>query len=250
MLSPVLTLNGKYAIMGGLEPISCELMLHFAIRYLAGGSFYDVWATAIISKPSFHRLVWHIIDCINRCDALAVKLPGPNELDKVWQGFEAFSWDGVLNGCIGALVGYLQCIAAPSHKECGNVGAYFSGHYCVYGVNLQAMWLPLEKLTILLQFKRLLSKLGLKHCLLGILLQWIVLTAFQNMQSLLILVHNVTLNVVTTLIFLSQLQIQIEMAFGLLVTMWCILHTPINCKLCNIHEKNVTYLLLTPQLLH
>jgi len=139
MLSPVLTSNGKYAIMGGLEPISCELMLHFAIRYLAGGSFYDVWATAIISKPSFHRLVWHIIDCINRCDALAVKLPGPNELDKVWQGFEAFSWDGVLNGCIGALVGYLQCIAAPSHKECGNVGAYFSGHYCVYGVNLQAM---------------------------------------------------------------------------------------------------------------
>jgi hypothetical protein len=29
---------------------------------------------------------------------VAVKLPGPNELDKVWQGFEAISWDGVLNG--------------------------------------------------------------------------------------------------------------------------------------------------------
>jgi hypothetical protein len=27
MLSPALALNGKYAIMGGLEPISCELML-------------------------------------------------------------------------------------------------------------------------------------------------------------------------------------------------------------------------------
>jgi len=67
------------------------------------------------------------------------KLPGPNELDKVWQGFEAISWDDVLNGCIGALDGYLQCIAAPSHKECGNVGAYFSWHYCVYGVNIQAM---------------------------------------------------------------------------------------------------------------
>jgi len=26
-LSPALALNGKYAIMGGLEPISCELML-------------------------------------------------------------------------------------------------------------------------------------------------------------------------------------------------------------------------------
>jgi hypothetical protein len=45
----------------------------------------------------------------------------------------------VLKGCIGALNGYLQCIAAPSHKECGNVGTYFSGYYCVYGVNIEAM---------------------------------------------------------------------------------------------------------------
>ena len=60
-------------------------------------------------------------------------------MDKVRQGLEAISWDGVLNGCIGALDGYLQCIAAPSHKECGNLDAYFSVHYCVYGVNIQAM---------------------------------------------------------------------------------------------------------------
>jgi hypothetical protein len=59
-------------------------------------------------------------------------------LDKLQQGFQKISWDGVLNGCIGALDGYLQCIAAPSHKECGNVGAYFSGHYFVYGLNIQA----------------------------------------------------------------------------------------------------------------
>jgi hypothetical protein len=45
----------------------------------------------------------------------------------------------VLNSCIGALDGYLQFIAAPSHKECGNVCAYVSGHYCVYRVNIQAM---------------------------------------------------------------------------------------------------------------
>ncbi len=45
----------------------------------------------------------------------------------------------MLNGCIGALDEYLQCIAAPSYKDCGNVGAYFSGHYCVYTVNIQAM---------------------------------------------------------------------------------------------------------------
>jgi hypothetical protein len=46
----------------------------------------------------------------------------------------------VLNGCIGALDGYLQCITAPSHKECGNVGAYYSGHYCMYGVSIKAIY--------------------------------------------------------------------------------------------------------------
>jgi hypothetical protein len=139
LLSPTLTLNEKCAKIGGLEPISPEVMLHCTIRYLADGSYHDVWATAIISKPSFYHIVWHTIDCINRCEALAIKLPGHQELDIVRQGFQGISWDGVLNGCVGALDGYLQHIAAPSYKDCGNVGAYFSGHYCIYGVNVQAM---------------------------------------------------------------------------------------------------------------
>jgi hypothetical protein len=83
--------------MGGLEPISCELMLHCTICYLAGGSFHDVWATAVISKPSFYHIVWHTIYCINRCKALAIKLPGHHDLDIVQQGFQGISWDGVLN---------------------------------------------------------------------------------------------------------------------------------------------------------
>jgi hypothetical protein len=87
LLSPALTLNEKYAVMGGLEPISCELMLHCMIHYLAGGSFHDVQATAIISKPSFYCLVWHTIDCIKRCKALAIKLPGCHEFDIIQQGF-------------------------------------------------------------------------------------------------------------------------------------------------------------------
>jgi hypothetical protein len=30
-------------------------------------------------------------------------------------------------------------ITAPSFAECGNVGAYFSGHYCTYRLYVQAM---------------------------------------------------------------------------------------------------------------
>ena len=139
MLRPELQLTEKYAVMSGMHPITCEVMMHCTIRYLAGGSFHDIRATVSISKPLFYRLVWHTIHCINRCEVLDINLPKPEELNYVRGGFQRISKDGVMNSCIGALDGYLMRITAPSFAECGNVGAYFSGHYCTYGVNVQAM---------------------------------------------------------------------------------------------------------------
>jgi hypothetical protein len=63
-------------------------MLHCAIKFLAGGSYHDIHATANISKASFFCLVQHTIDAINSCNALD---------DLMW-------------------------ITAPSHTECGDVG--------------------------------------------------------------------------------------------------------------------------------
>ena len=82
-------------------------------------------------------------------------------------------------------------ITAPSFAECGNIGAYFSGHYCTYGVNVQAMCnadcrfifyalLLLEKLMILLPFVRLPFLLGLMYYLQVISLQQTVLIPLQN----------------------------------------------------------------------
>ncbi len=83
MLHPELHLKEKYAVMSGMEPISCEVMLHCTIHYLARGSFHDIRATVFIRKPSFYRLVWHTIHCINRCEALDIKLPKPDELNYI-----------------------------------------------------------------------------------------------------------------------------------------------------------------------
>jgi hypothetical protein len=190
MLRPELKLKEKYAIMSGMHPITCEVMMHCTIHYLAGGSFHDIHATVSISKPSFYRLIWHTIHCINRCEALDINLPKPEELNYTREGFQRISKDGVMNGCIGALDGYLMRITAPSYAECGNVGAYFSGHYCTYGVNVQVMCDAdclfftlfvlrlLEKLTIALQFVRPSSLLGFFHCHQDILL--LPPTPFQN----------------------------------------------------------------------
>jgi hypothetical protein len=83
--------------------------------------------------------VWHTIDCINKSPALDVKLPSIDELNYIWEGFERVSTYGVLNGCIRALDGYLLQITAPSFAKCQTVAAYFSGHYCTYGINVRAV---------------------------------------------------------------------------------------------------------------
>jgi len=139
LLSPHLWLKDKYAVMNGSEPISCEIMLHCAIRFLAGGSYHDIHATVNISKASFFCLVWHTIDAINCCEVFYVILPTLHDLSSLHAAFRNISYCGVMDGCVGALDGYLMRITAPSNTECGNVGAYFSGHYCTYGVNVQAM---------------------------------------------------------------------------------------------------------------
>ncbi len=87
LLRPELQLKEKYAVMSGMHPITCEIMLHCTIRYLAGGSFHDICATVFISKPFFYLLVWHTIHCINRWEALNINLPKPEELNHVRVGF-------------------------------------------------------------------------------------------------------------------------------------------------------------------
>ena len=55
------------------------------------------------------------------------------------QDFAAKSTDKVMDGCVGAVDGYLLSIVAPSSTEAPNVRSYFSGHYQQYGLNVLAM---------------------------------------------------------------------------------------------------------------
>ena len=162
-----------------------------------------------------------------------------------------------MNGCVGALDGYLMRITAPSFAECGNVGAYFSGHYCTYGVNVQAMCDADCRFTFFC-----LAAPGKTNDSVAIRRTSIPAWVLSLPPGYFIAsdcAYSISEHIVAPYsgpqrysercdnfnFFLSQLRIRIEMAFGLLVTKWRILHTPICFKL-----KNLNHLLNTVCRLH
>ena len=126
--------------------------------------------------------------------------------------------------------------------------AYFSGHYCTYGVNIQAMCDADCRFTFfsLAAPGKTNDNVAIKKTSLPAWLESLPLgyfiaadcaysltehffTPYSRPQRF--LERNDNFN-----FFLSQLCIRIIMAFGLLVTMWLILHTPINVKFSNLKK--------------
>ena len=123
----------------GKEPISVEIMVHCMLRWLGGGSYLDIRLSAGISIPSFYRCAYACIDAILLCDSLAFSFPtSPEDLQTAANGFKNISSNGVIEGCVACLDGMLLRIQTPSPNEVGNVKSFFSGHYQVYGINVQA----------------------------------------------------------------------------------------------------------------
>ncbi len=196
----------------GQIQIQCEnkywahnpLLLHWAICYLARGSFHDIHATVLFSKPSLHCSVWHMMHFINRCKALDQNF---EELNCVWEGVWRASKDGVIE----ALDGWLMRISAPTFAECGKICACFSGHVYTYGVNVQAMCNSDCHFTFFclsapgktndsVAIQKTSFQLGFFHYNHNISLPQIVHVPFLSIWSLLTLVPNDTVRGVTTLI--------------------------------------------------
>jgi hypothetical protein len=71
---------------------------------------------------------------------LAIKFPTErDDLKKVALDFQEKSSNGMLDGCVAALDGWLCRIKVPSATETANIASYFSGHYQWSGVNDQAI---------------------------------------------------------------------------------------------------------------
>eukprot|EP00918_Siedleckia_nematoides_P007840 GHVU01017073.1.p1 GENE.GHVU01017073.1~~GHVU01017073.1.p1 ORF type:complete len:405 (+),score=31.62 GHVU01017073.1:240-1454(+) len=121
------------------DPVTPATKVACTIRWLAGGSYHDIRRVYRMSKTHFYDVVYQVIDAINDDPGLEVHFPRtPEEREAMAAGFARESAEGVIDGCIGCVDGWLCPIAAPSSNSVGRVSAFFSGHYHRFGINVQA----------------------------------------------------------------------------------------------------------------
>ena len=126
------------------EPIYPELVMAVGIRYLSGGKCLDLKNAYGLSLPSVYRTRDMFIDAVNSCPDLIdrIKLPQTlEEMTAVARGFEELSSTfQLIRGCIGCINGFLATTTRPTMKDCNNnPGAFLSGHYGMFGLNVQAV---------------------------------------------------------------------------------------------------------------
>ncbi len=132
-----LTVNSEQAARRGGEIIP-ELQLYCTLRWLAGGSYTDLFYFCGISRAAFYAVVWKVIDKVNKAVELNVHFPTTSdECKTAAEGFRLISFREAMDMCVCVVDGYHCQIRTPSRKHGGNVRSFFSGHYQTYGVNIQ-----------------------------------------------------------------------------------------------------------------
>ncbi|ETP27514.1 hypothetical protein F442_23209 [Phytophthora nicotianae P10297] len=125
----------------GTEPITPENMLQMTIAWLAGSSMHTTRCLAGVSPSGFYDVITDVMDALCECVDLRIHSPteSSSRIEELASGFTKISKDGILTGCVGCLGGWLCQIRAPSAREVPDVAAFFSGHYQMYGLNVQAI---------------------------------------------------------------------------------------------------------------
>lgn len=235
-----------------------ELQLYCCIRWLAGGSYTDLYFFTGISCASFYRVVWKTIFAINTCEHLAFNFPKTrDECARAAAEFKNISFLGVLDNVVAVVDGFLLKIVTPSKKEAGNVRSYFSGHYQHHGVNVQAACDPFCRFVFISVagpgvmgdrdalnesgLYDIIEKLPELFCTIGDC----AYKATEHMLPIFSGINRLSPKYDTFNFYASQVRIRIEMAFGLMTKKWGILGRAVSIGL-----GNIKYMVLAIARLH
>jgi hypothetical protein len=130
----------RYVPNGRIHP---TVRLAVAIRMFAGAEAVDMGCTYGISRTESHDSLDYVIDSINKEKKLKIEFPtSHDEQRKIASGFKNKSTAGI-DCCCGCIDGMLIWMNKPTETECKNAGVGSQKFYCgrkhKFGLNLQAI---------------------------------------------------------------------------------------------------------------
>ena len=228
-----------------------EVCLYCAIRYLAGGTYTDVFFFCGISKSAFYAAVWRVIRALLNVEELEIKFPQTvDECDKAAAEFRSISDNEAINNCVAVFDGYHLETLTPRKKEVGNVRSFFSGHYQTYGINIQAA-LDFQSRFLYLAVAGpgvMPDREALDECKLGKLIEDLpgfycaigdcAYTPTEHCIPIFggALATQTNRDTFNFNFFASQLRIRAEMGFGLMREKFAILQSRLRCRYKNIGQ--------------
>ena len=123
--------------------IAGELRMALTLRYLAGATCLDLYLWSKINPDHIKNIVndviqnWICNDRVIMIDYYRQVLYDNENINMIRNDF-AEKTQGILNGCIGAVDGWLVKIISPTVKEVPNPGKYYS-RISNYGLNVQVI---------------------------------------------------------------------------------------------------------------
>ena len=229
--------------------ITTQICLACALRYFAGRSYLDIIMSHSVGKTDFYRSIWAVVHATNQCSSLDFQFPSTlAECQSISNEFSLRSKAGFSN-CIGCIDGLLIWMEKPSKDQCIEVGVdsgkFLCGRKGKFGLNLQGICDARRRFTyISIQHPASASDYlaFVTSSLYGRLTN--VDTTLPNGYCLYgdnAYVNDTFMTVPYPMIssgpkdaynfYHSQVRINIECAFGILVNRWRILKTPLSAKI-------------------
>jgi hypothetical protein len=96
--------NSKF-VRKSVQPVSPQIHLAMALRFLAGGNVNDIWLRFGVSRSEMYNYVWRTVDAINKRIKVGVDFSDIVALEELESGFAAKSTGQIIRGCVGAIDG-------------------------------------------------------------------------------------------------------------------------------------------------
>ncbi|KAL7526717.1 hypothetical protein ACHAWF_001886 [Thalassiosira exigua] len=241
-------------------PVTKEARLSMALRYCAGGDPLDISSVHGVATNYILDNLWDVVDAIHKSPELKIDFPETHEEQiQISEGFRRKSAVDI-NNCVGAIDGILIWMHRPTLSDVKvlKFGAlnFFCGRKLKYGLNMMAVCDSRGRFTWVearfpgaasdyyayddSHLRKKIEEEGFLRpglCLFGD-------NAYVNSPVMATPWRNVSKGPKDAFNFFhSQLRINIECAFGMLVHRWGVLRKPIACNITVKRTASLVYAL-------